>query len=367
MGLSTLRGADGATILGACAVAAAVAFGVGLLVTLCLHWFARRTHLHVRWVAVWKSPIVALFVVLAIRTTLQRSGSSEEWIDPTIRVLDIVVVIAVGWILIVIVHVVEQALLSRFPQTGIQDRESRHARTQISFLRKVADALVVTGVVIAALWTVPGVRDVAIGLLASAGVVGIVFGLAAQTSLANLFSGIQIAFTDAIRVDDIVLIDGRYGRIEEITLTYVAVRVWDGTTLILPCTYFTTTPFNNWTHQGASTLGVVELALDWTVPVDEIRHVAQRAARESPHWDGQVLDVHVEDTSGPLVMITVTASATDGDECNALRWDLRETLLREVQARHADVLPRRRLELTDTAAPPPATNPHRGGIGWNVE
>lgn len=337
---AVFRQADAGTVLVSCVLAAVVAVAVGTAVTLFLRWFARRTGLEVEWVRIWRSPVVVLFVVVALRTTLERAGPQRDWIDLLIQALDVAVIVNIGWILMVTLRTVERALLARHPASGLDDRATRHVRTQISLLRKVADALVVTGVVVASLFTIPEVREIGVGLLASAGVVGIVFGLAAQTSLSNLFAGIQIAFTDAIRVDDIVDIDGSYGRIEEITLTYVVVRVWNGTSLILPCTYFTTTPFHNWTHQRTDTMGTVELGLDWTVPVDDVRSALREAVSRSENWDGQVAELRVEDTSGPVVRLSAVVSAPDGDRCNALRWEVREALLSFVQRDHPEVVPR---------------------------
>jgi hypothetical protein len=216
----------------------------------------------------------------------------------------------------------------------------------------VIDAVVVTIVVAAALWTIPAVREVGVGIFASAGVVGIVFGLAAQTSLANIFAGIQIAFTDGIRIDDIVDIEGQWGRIEEITLTYVVVRVWDGTSLILPCTYFTTTPFLNWTHQGTSATGIVEIGVDWNVPIDELRRELGRILAVSSNWDGQKGDLHVEDASGPVVKLIAEVSAPDGDSLAPLRREVREELVQYIQREHADAVPRTREQSTTRLVAP---------------
>jgi small-conductance mechanosensitive channel len=348
----SLRTADLGEVLLACGIGAAVGFVAGLALTLGLRWLARRLEVTLDWTAATRSPIVALFVVVAVKVVLELADAQREWADVVVRLLDVALIAIVGWILLVIARVIEKGALAKFPATALEDRRSRHARTKITLLRRVTDAVVVTIVVAAALWTIPAVREVGVGIFASAGVVGIVFGLAAQTSLANIFAGIQIAFTDGIRIDDIVDIEGQWGRIEEITLTYVVVRVWDGTSLILPCTYFTTTPFLNWTHQGTSATGIVEIGVDWNVPIDELRRELGRILAVSSNWDGQKGDLHVEDASGPVVKLIAEVSAPDGDSLAPLRREVREGLVQYIQREHADAVPRTREESTTRLVAP---------------
>ena len=197
--------------------------------------------------------------------------------------------------------------------------------------------------VAAILFTIPPLRDIGLGILASAGVIGVVVGLAAQTTLGNLFAGLQIAFTDAIRIDDIVVIGVQQGRIEEITLTYVAVRQSDNTTLILPCTYFTTTPFQNWTHKGARVSGTVEISIDRSRAA---RGRARRPARgtrpgprELPHWDRRPGDIYVADATGSAVRLIATVTAVNGHAIEPLRREVRERLLMFLQRDHPAALP----------------------------
>jgi hypothetical protein len=292
--------------------------------------------------------------VIAVRGILATADEQSAWADTVVGVLDVALIAIVGWFLIIVVRLIEQAALRKFPQTSLEDRRSRHVRTKITLLERIADAAIITVVVVAILWTIPAVRQIGIGLLASAGVVGIVFGLAAQTSLANIFAGVQIAFTDGIRIDDIVDIEGQWWRIEEITLTYVVVRVWDGTSLILPCTYFTTTPFLNWTHQGTSTTGVVEIGVDWTVPVADLRSELGRVLAGSENWDGCKGELHVEDAKGMFVTLLAEVSAPDGNHLAPLRREVREGLVSYIQREHADVVPREREE-SRLVAPDAAT------------
>lgn len=325
---------DLSSVVIACGVAAGIAFTAGLLLTVGLRRLGRHANLDVEAIRPWRSPLVVLFVVVALRVVLAGAGYDE-----VADALDVVTMVLVGWILLVVARIFENAALRKFPETGLQDRRSRHERTKITLLHKVTNALIVTAVVIGILWTIPSVRQFGVGILASAGVVGIVFGLAAQTSLSNLFAGVQIAFTDAIRIDDIVDIEDRWGRIEEITLTYVVVRVWDGTSLILPCTYFTTTPFLNWTHEGTATTGTVEIGVDWNVSVRDVRQELARVLRASANWDGRDCGLHVDDASGEILKLVATVTAADGDTLASLRWEVREALVDYLQREHADVVP----------------------------
>ena len=359
---TSLRDASAGRVLVISAIAAVLAFLVGLAITWVLRWAARRVGASVEWSRAERSPVVVIAVLTGVRIVLDAADAQDDWTDPVVRLIDVALVACVGWVLLVAVRVIENGALRRFPDTSLQDRRSRHTRTKITLLRRVSDALIITIVVAAILWTIPAVRQVGVGLFASAGVVGIVFGLAAQTSLANIFAGVQVAFTDGIRIDDIVEIEGFWGRIEEITLTYVVVRVWDGTSLILPCTYFTTTPFLNWTHQGTSTTGVVEIGVDWSVPIDDLRDELGRVLDRSPYWDRTRGLLHVEDASGPILKLVAEVSATDGNSLSPLRREVREALVSYLQRQHADALPREREETTVTvlSAPPdpaPADGP----------
>jgi small-conductance mechanosensitive channel len=167
------------------------------------------------------------------------------------------------------------------------DRHRRRVRTQITVLRRLVVALVVVFGLASVLMTFPAFSNIGKTLFASAGVLSVVAGLAAQTSLGAAFAGIQISFSDAIRVGDVVVVEGEWGRIEEITLTYVVVHIWDERRLVLPCTYFIKTPFQNWTRNATALLGTVALDVDFTVPLDAMRAELDRLIKSSKLWDGR--------------------------------------------------------------------------------
>ena len=237
---------------------------------------------------------------------------------------------------------VERAMLARYPDTGLEDRRSRHVRTKIILVARVAQAGVATITVAAILWTIPPLRDIGLGILASASVIGVIVGLAAQTTLGNLFAGLQIAFTDAIRIDDIVVISGQQGRIEEITLTYVAVRQSDNTTLILPCTYFATTPFQNWTHKGARVSGTVEISVIAHAPLEDVLAACARNSAGSSRaprtgTGGPATPRGGRDRFAGQAMVTVTA--VTGEDIEPLRREVRERLLTFLQRDYPAALP----------------------------
>ena len=339
-----LSDASALTVIIVCIVAGAIAFVVGVVVTALIRRLAARRNLQVGRRPIWRAPFTVLLVVLAVRGVLLGAGAHREWAGRAGHILGLAAIAIVGWLLTVIAVGIERALLARFPEAGLGDRRSRHVRTKIILVTRVVQALIVAVTVAAILWTIPPLRDIGAGILASAGLIGVIAGLAAQTTLGNLFAGLQIAFTDAIRIDDIVVVQGLTGRIEEITLTYVAVRLRDNTTLILPCTYFTTTPFQNWTHKGARVSGVVEIAVDGHAPLDALlsalREELGRTLERSSHWDRSPSEIFVEDATGSAVKLIAAVTAVDGDAIAPLCREVREGLLTFLQQNYPAALPR---------------------------
>ena len=333
-------------LLVAAAVALAIAFALGVVVVLLLRRLAKRWNVTVLSGRLWQSPVVAIVMLAAIQPVVQELD--RRWASGLAQLLVIVQICAVAWLAVVLIRTAAKGALARHPETGLRDERSRHVRTKIALLERVAIAAIGTLAVGAILWTFPSVRAVGVTLLASAGVLSIIAGLAAQTILANVFAGIQIAFTDGIRVGDIVVIDGRQGRIEEITLTYVVVEVWNETSLILPCTWFITTPFENWSHSGDTAIGEVQLTAAWEVPVGAVRDELHRVLAGSSFWDGRVAELRVGDTTSDGVVLLAQFSAA-GDAVELLRFEVREALTDFLAAHHRDALPRVRQERIETS------------------
>lgn len=266
----------------------------------------------------------------------------------TDRILPIVTIIAFGWFVGAIVTVVFNRILSRYPVDVEDNRVARRMRTQIIVLRRIAMVLLVLIVVSAALLTLPGVQAVGASLLASAGLVGIIAGVAAQSSLGNVFAGMQLAFSDAIRLDDVVVVEGEFGRVEEITLTYVVVKVWDQRRLVLPSMYFSTTPFENWTRESSDLMGSVELDVDWRVDVEAMRAELLALVEASPLWDGRVAGITVTEATGGMVRLRPLVSARNASDLWDLRVLVREKLVDWVRREMPEALPVQRIEV----APP---------------
>ena len=220
-------------------------------------------------------------------------------------------------------------------------------QTQIRVLGRVLIFVVVLVTVAAVMMAIPSIRHIGVSVFASAGIAGIAVGLAARPALGNLIAGIQIAVTQPIRLDDVVVVEGEWGRIEEIHLTFVVVRIWDLRRLILPISYFIEKPFQNWTRTTADILGTVILHVDYKVPVDAIRAELGRALRESKHWDGKVEVVHVVDCTDRAMQVRLLMSAADSSNAWELRCEMRERLIGYLQREYPESLPRIRVEPID--------------------
>ena len=305
---------------------------------------------------------------LAFRATLTTVAAlitvPEASLDPDARRLalhlaTLAVIAAVAWLCVGLLAVVQDAAVARFDIDVVDNLHARRVRTQILVLRRVAVAAVVFVAIAAELMTFPRVRALGASILASAGVLSVVAGLAAQTTLANLFAGIQIALSDQIRIEDVVVVNGEWGRIEEITLTYVVVRTWDSRRLVLPVSWFTTNVFQNWTRHEARVVGSVLLHVDYTVPVDEIRAELGRLVEASPLWDGRDWALQVVDSTPTTMVLRAILSSVDAPSNWDLRCEIREKLLAHLRDQYPGSLPRLRAELPPPtiAAPPTAGRP----------
>jgi hypothetical protein len=197
------------------------------------------------------------------------------------------------------------------------------------------------------LLTFPGAQAVGTSVLASAGLVSIIAGLAAQSTLANVFAGMQIAFSDAVRVDDVVIVENEWGRIEEITLTYVVVHIWDDRRMVLPSTYFTSKPFQNWTRRNSELLGSVEFDLDWRVTPAEMRTELERILARTDLWDERVSVLQVTDAVGGYVRVRILVTAVDAPTLFDLRCFIREEMIAWLYRTSPQSIPRTRVNLTE--------------------
>lgn len=291
------------------------------------------------------APSRLLFPLLILSVVAPTLVMPQELLDTFRHFLSMAFIMAVAWSLIRFTALLQELVLRRF-QINIRDNlRARKMHTQLGILRRILIFVILVIAVSSMLMTLENVRQIGVSLLASAGVIGIIAGFAAQRSIATLFAGIQVALTQPIRLDDVVIVEGEWGRIEEITLTYVVVRIWDQRRLIVPITYFMERPFQNWTRVSADILGTVFLYVDYTVPVQEIRRELHRVLEDSPGWDGRVAGLQVTDAKERTVELRALMSAEDAGTAWDLRCHVREKLLEFIQREYPHALPRVRAEV----------------------
>ena len=282
------------------------------------------------------------FLVVALALALEflaLGGPAGDLIGWALR---LAFVAFVGWSLIVVVDTAADLYMRRVPVEGADGVLARKHLTQVRLLRRIAVVAIGCVTFAAMLMTVPAVRQYGVSLFASAGVAGLVVGLAARPVLSNLIAGLQIAITQPIRLEDSVSVEGEFGAIEEITTTYVVVRLWDQRRLIVPLSYFMEKPFQNWTRDAASLTGAVLLHADYAAPVPALRAKFMELLRESPLWDGQTAAFQVTDATAQTIQLRALVSArTPADTWN-LRCEIREKLIAWLQETHPEALPKAR-------------------------
>ena len=304
--------------------------------------------------ALGRNPLRLVLALIGSRIALGATARPEPWFGAVDYIMVVGLIAALGWLAVVALLIIETVLLTKFDTDTKDNRRVRRLKTQLILGRRVAVALVITISVACVLLTIEEVRALGAGLLASAGLISIVAGLAVQSTLINVFAGLQLAFTDAIRADDVVVVESQWGTIEEITMTYVVVRLWDDRRMILPSTYFTSTPFENWTRKDSAILGTVELDVDWNTPVPELRTELKRILANTGLWDGRTGVLQVTDAVKGLIRLRVMVSATDSGTLFDLRCLVRESLVAFLQEHHPDALPRQRFEqLSEPLTPNP--------------
>jgi small-conductance mechanosensitive channel len=287
--------------------------------------------------------LAAMIVAISAAATVAPLTDAQVAIMRHILLLAFIALL--GWIALTALHIWMTVYLRRFTLDAEDNLLARKHVTQTRILRRVVATLIVTVALSAALMTFEEVRQYGISLLASAGAAGLVIGLALQPMLKNMIAGIQLAVTQPIRIDDAVLVENEWGNIEEITATYVVVRLWDWRRLVLPLSYFIEQPFQNWTREGSALIGSVFLYLDHTAPVEEMRRRLDEIAKASPLWDGQVAVLQVTDFREQVMEIRMLVSARNSGRAFDLRCEVREKMIAWLQQTHPHALPRWRGEL----------------------
>jgi small-conductance mechanosensitive channel len=286
-----------------------------------------------------------LFVVAAL--FLSTIIMQEEAREVTRGVAIFVGIIALGWFLVGLLRVGADTILARFPDDGDGDLEERQVRTQLEILVRFGTIIIWLVAIAVALLTIPGVQALAASMLAGAGVVGIVLGVAAGPLIGNLIAGVQIAFTQPIKIGDVVVIEGEWGHIGEITAAYVVVYIWDKRRLIVPLSQIVNQPLENWTRKTNDLLGTVSLSLDYRAPIAEIRAAYKEILDESGLWDGEAWSVLVTGADDRTINVRALFSAPDASVAWNLRCLVREQLIGFLQREHPYALPVQREIHTD--------------------
>jgi small-conductance mechanosensitive channel len=333
--------------------AVAVAYAVGVALSWVLQRMKGRSAIIDDIDVLTRQPLRATLMVIAATTAVHHTSASPAlWRGYADHLLTIGLMATNTWLVASLIFVAERRAIARFAGGDIDiadaDRHRRKIRTQITLLRRLVVALVVVLGLATVLMTFPSFSNIGKTLFASAGVLSVVAGLAAQTSLGAMFAGIQIAFSDAIRVGDVVVLENEWGRIEEITLTYVVVHLWDERRLVLPTTYFTKTPYQNWTRNATALLGTVELDVDFSVPLDAMRAELDRLLRSNELWDNRVGVLQVTDALGGYVRLRMLVSAPNAGALFDLRCDVREGMVSWLHRTQPGALPRRRIQPAPT-------------------
>jgi small-conductance mechanosensitive channel len=272
---------------------------------------------------------------------------AKEYLTPLDKTVEILLTISFAGILVRCIRILEDYIYHSYDLNKADNLIERKVRTQIQFIRKFLVAVIIFVTIAIILLSFDSMRKIGTGLLTGVGIGGIIVGFAAQTSLGNLLAGFQIAFTQPIRIDDVLVVEGEWGRVEEITLTYVVLNIWDKRRLILPINYFITKPFQNWTRTTSEILGTVFLYVDYSIPLDVIRTEFERLINLSPLWDKKVQVVQVTDTKENNIEVRVLMSARNSSEAFDLRCYIRENLVSYIQQNYPGSLPRIRNEISN--------------------
>jgi small-conductance mechanosensitive channel len=284
-------------------------------------------------------PANVLAPLLAVAVVMSSASDQLDGIIGARRLITVSIVVVMTWLLMKAVGAVSDIVSVVHPASDTDNLSARRLQTQTQVLTRVMAAVIALLGVAMALMTFPQVRHVGASLLASAGLAGIVAGLAARPLLGNLIAGLQIGLTQPIRLDDVVIVQGEWGRIEEINGTYVVVRLWDERRLVVPLEWWTQNPFQNWTRTSSNILGTVFLWVDYRMPVAPLRAELQRFCHDQPNWDGRVCELVVTESTERAMQLRCLISSRDSGQNWALRCAVREHMVNHIQATMPDYLP----------------------------
>lgn len=294
-----------------------------------------------------------LFIPLVITLTLAilkffLHEQSDEWeglLGYLPKVNTVLIILGITWCLLVLSKILNQSLLRQYDLSKEDNLRARKIYTQINILQKVGNFVIILFGIGLILLSFESIRQIGVGLFASAGVAGIIIGFSAQKAIGTLIAGIQIAFAQPFRLDDAVVVEGEWGWVEEINLTYVVVRIWDQRRLVLPTTYFLEKPFQNWTRTSADIIGSVFLYTDYTISFDALREELDRILAATPLWDKKVKVLQVTDSKELTVETRILVSARNSPTAWDLRVHVREKMIEFIQKNYPEALPKSRVVL----------------------
>lgn len=292
-----------------------------------------------------KAPIVFMIPAISAMFLIPLLNLPKTMLSTVTHMFNLWAIAATGWLVISAGNSLYESILHTHDITISDNLEARKIHTQVKVMRGIIN-IVIFGITAACmLITFPRIRQIGISFLASAGVLGIVLGFAAQKTLGNFISGLQIAITQPIRIDDVLVVEGEWGWVEEITLTYVVVRIWDLRRLILPISYFTEKPFQNWTRVSAEILGSVYIYADYMIPVEKIREKLTQILEKSEFWNKKVNVLQVTNATEKSIELRALMSAKNSPTAWQLRCEVREKLLEFLQKNYPQSLPKVRINL----------------------
>ena len=291
-------------------------------------------------------PLFVTSILVVLKVYFGKQSENWEGILSYLPHLNtILVIIGFTWSALVLISIFKNLLLKRYDLTQEDNLRARKIYTQINLLHKVGNFIVILIGIGLILVSFEPIREIGVGLFASAGVAGIIIGLSAQKAIGALIAGIQIAISQPFRLDDAVVVEGEWGWIEEINLNYVVVRIWDQRRLILPSTYFLEKPFQNWTRNSGDITGSIFLYTDYTISFDALRKELDRILESTPLWDGKVKVLQVTEAKEATVESRILVSAKNSPIAWDLRVYVREKMIEFIQTNYPDSLPRTRLAI----------------------
>jgi small-conductance mechanosensitive channel len=297
-----------------------------------------------------KGPTRLGLLLIALAIALPATPLTPDTQDVLARLLALATICLAGWIAITVLHIAADLYLLRFRVDIADNLLARKHVTQVRVLVRVLDVVIVLVTVGFALMTFQAVRQFGVTLFASAGVAGIIAGLAARPVLTNFLAGVQLAVAQPIRIDDAVIVENEWGNVEEITFSYVVVKLWDWRRMVVPLSYFIEKPFQNWTRTGGELIGSVFLYVDHTAPIEAIRNKLIEIASQSKLWNGKVVNLQVSDCNETTIQLRALVSANDASAAWDLRCEVREKLINFLQREYPSALPRRRYQSVDNTA-----------------